>query len=161
MSCSDWIQLGSLTITFLALVTVWVTAWLLPKRARVREKEDQVDRVKKRVSLYLDVFEIKLKKEIHIIDPNRLPAIRSKSFEGVNQRNYQKLENILHDATVLERDDYMELMEFVRDFKISPPMKYKKDLKAFLARIKNKKLRDVFREGRGLKEAIEKAKQSG
>ncbi len=152
MSCSEWINLGLFLITLLALVTVWILAM----GARAREQKDQVDRVKKRGSLYLDVFEIKLEKELHIIDRGGVSATSLKSFECDNQRNYNALEHILQDATVLEPDEYMELKEFVRDYKTAPEMESPDDVNNFLKRIRNENLRKVFPRGRGLKEAIGK-----
>ncbi len=146
MSCSEWINLGLFLITLLALVTVWILAM----GARAREQKDQVDRVKKRGSLYPDVFEIKLEKELHIIDRGGVSATSLKPFECDNQRNYNALEHILQDATVLEPDEYMELMEFVRDYKTAPEMESPDDVNNFLKRIRNENLRKVFPRGRGL-----------
>lgn len=121
--------------------------------ARSRERKDIVDRVKKHASLYLDVFEIKVQQELSTIAKGGIALVNTEKFEKKNQINYEALEKILQEASVLEHDAYMELMEFVRDLKTSPNMKDEKDLKTFLARIRKTELRKVFPEGRGLYEA--------
>lgn len=152
MSCSEWINLAILIVALSALAA----ALIQPRIARCREKKEIADRVKKRGSLYLDVFEIKVKQELNTIATGGIPLVNTERFEKKNLTNYDALEKILQEASVLEHDAYMELMEFVRHFKTSPNMKNENDLKDFLARLKDKNLRAVFPEGRGLQEAIRK-----
>ncbi len=154
MQTSDWIQIALSIITLLGLATVWIQ----PGLKRRKEKRIQLDRVKKRISLYLDVLEIKLERELSLIDTGRRSSIEQKEFEQENQINYNALEIILREADVLNEEEYNEFMEFVRYFKISENMKSKSDLETSLGRIKNRKLRDMFREGANLKQAIEEAK---
>lgn len=99
--------------------------------------------IEKAGSLYLDVFQIKLEKGLSIFNRSGVPSPTLKTFEKDYQINYHALENILQDATILKHDEYMVLMEFVRDCKTAGKMQEGVGVKDFLNRIRNENLRKV------------------
>ena len=108
-----------------------------PINERKIAKIEHTERIKKLVSLYLDVFEIKLETELAIFQYNNKDHnIVLGEFEKNNENNYNNIENILKEANLLSQEEYNILMDFVRYFKTSKNLENRKDIEEFLKRVK-------------------------
>lgn len=119
-------------LTFAAVAT----AWLQPKYQRWIEKVEQRDRLRERVSLYLDVFELKLAEELALLAKRRGSSVAKGAFEEENRINFHALEGALDCGTVLLKDEFRDLLGLVTSFKVSKNMHGKTDIERFCSRIR-------------------------
>ena len=99
MRCSDWIQVGLSAIT-LAGVAIALLQPIFQRRndRTAREKtaaakqQSKIDRIRKVVSLYLDVLEVKAEVDKNVFRKAGDSLVSKGKFEDYNQKNYDALE---------------------------------------------------------------------
>ncbi len=148
MSCSDIIQ-----VVIASVLTAGVlVAVLLPICQECKRRRQRLSRVKRNVSLYLDVLHLKLVKAIADLRNGRKPYSSDSSFEQDNNINYWAIEKQYLDADVLAKGELETLMKFVRSFKTSKNMEEEPEYETFLNQVKDNELRQIFREGKDLQQ---------
>ncbi|MCX5914295.1 MAG: hypothetical protein NTV04_20465 [Deltaproteobacteria bacterium] len=150
MKCSDWIQIGLACIMLLGVLI----ALFQPILQRRRDRKSRIRRITTKVSLYLDVFEVKASREINVFERGGESSVKEGRFEQENKRNYWALEQAFLNSHELSEAAHSELRAFVKHFKLSRNMREKEEVETFRDRIRNPELRKYFPPSADLNEHI-------